>query len=102
MPGPRDPTIRPSLKTTARSYSFRILIPLIIRMITITRTVNGTPKPNISSPLSATWLPLSCSPNFEHHTLDTHHFDFFTDVDFVVGLRLPSFAVNENSSRGTK
>src|SRR6266545_3716274 len=99
MPGPRTPTIRPSRKTTARSYSFRILIPLIIRMITITRNVNGTPKPNISSPLSATWLPLCCSPNFEHHTLDTHHFDLFTDVDFVVGFSPPSFAMNKNLAR---
>src|SRR6266545_3372216 len=70
MPGPRTPTIRPSRKTTARSYSFRILIPLIIRMITITRNVN-----------------------------DTHHFDLFTDVDFVVGFSPPSFAMNKNLAR---
>jgi hypothetical protein len=44
IPGPRADTKRPSLKITAPLYSLKILIPLMINKMAITKTVATMPK----------------------------------------------------------
>src|SRR5919109_2212299 len=101
MPGPRALTMRPSLKTTARSYSFRIFIPLIIRITTITRKVANGPNPNIAASL-VFGLALQKATHLETHAVVTHHLNLLSNVDFPVCLRIPVFAMHEDLARRTQ
>src|SRR5512140_3093536 len=54
MPGPRDATRRPRRKMTARSYSLRILMPLMTNPTAKTNTVAAGPNiaASLQSPLA--------------------------------------------------
>src|SRR4051794_27102446 len=94
-PGPRGSTMRPRRKTTARSYSRRILIPLMSSMTTIIRTVAGGPKPNITPPLTP-HLPLSSAAHFETQSVDAYDLHLFSGADRLFALRAPLLAVNKD------
>src|SRR5919108_5774632 len=99
MPGPRAPTIRPSLKTTARSYSFKILIPLMISTMAMTTNVAKGPKPNMAPPLSACQLAPRHSTHSKTHSFDTNYFHLLTDLDLPVRFSVPVLSMNKHLAR---
>src|SRR4026209_2915036 len=102
MPGPRAPTMRPRRNTTARSYSFRILTPLMRTAMTIIKNVKGTPNPNITPLPQTLRTTLRGALDLEHHSIDTHPFDSIAGFNFTVGLGFPILAVNEHAASRLK
>src|SRR3970282_2092124 len=93
--------MRPKRKTTARSYSLRILMPLIIATATMTRNIGTLRKDIVTSPSDLRRLfvqPL----HFETHPFIANHLDLFADINLAVRLGIPIFAVHEDLARPTE
>src|SRR4029077_1705188 len=93
MPGPRAETMRPSRKITPRWYSFRILIPLRIKITTIMPNVPAAPSKfhidssidggeNQAASCRANWHALASVKKSLRHIRSKHHLVDSNTVDF--------------------